>query len=98
MASNIFTGASRYSQDFQSVIDRAVNIASLPMLQMQQSKATASDQASALKVLDAKVSALQNSLKGIGDSFRLRFVFGQQLRCIHPLCQDQRRREKERTR
>jgi flagellar hook-associated protein 2 len=69
MASNIFTGASRYSQDFQSVIDRAVNIASLPMMQMQQSKATASDQASALKGLDSKVSALQTSLKAIGDSF-----------------------------
>lgn len=51
------------------MIDRAVNIASLTMLQMQQSKAAASDEGAALKALDAKVATLQNSLKAIGESF-----------------------------
>ena len=69
MASNIFTGASRYATDFQSVIDRSVNIASLPMLQMQQSKATTSDQNAAVQALDSKVSSLQTALKSLGDSF-----------------------------
>src|SRR4051794_14803294 len=69
MASNIFTGASRYATDFQSVIDRSVNIASLPMLQMQQGKATTSDQSAALHSLDGKVSSLQTALKSLGDSF-----------------------------
>lgn len=69
MASNIFTGASRYATDFQSVIDRSVNIASLPMLQMQQSRATTSDQNAAVQALDSKVSSLQTALKSLGDSF-----------------------------
>lgn len=68
-STNLFTGASRYSQDFQSVIDRSVNIASLNMLQMQQIKASTSEEASALKSLESKVSTLQGSLKGIADSF-----------------------------
>jgi flagellar hook-associated protein 2 len=69
MASNIFTGASRYATDFQSVIDRSVNIASLPMLQMQQSRATTSDQSTAVQALDSKVTSLQTALKSLGDSF-----------------------------
>ena len=66
MASTIFTGASRYSTDFQSVIDRTVNIASLPMLQMQQNKVTISDQSAALNALDTKYLRFQTSLKNLG--------------------------------
>src|SRR3954447_22365445 len=69
MASNIFTGASRYSTDFQSVIDRSVNIASLPMLQMQQGKAAITDQSDALKSLDRKISNLQSAMNALSDSF-----------------------------
>lgn len=66
---DIFTGASRYSSDFQSVIDRAVNIASLPMLQMQQSHVALSDQSAALKSIETKVASLESSLKALSDSF-----------------------------
>jgi flagellar hook-associated protein 2 len=66
---DIFTGASRYSSDFQSVIDRAVNIASLPMLQMQQGRAGISDQSGALKAIESKVASLESTLKTLGDSF-----------------------------
>lgn len=69
MASTLFTGASRYSTDFQSVIDRSVSIASLPMLQMQQNKVAISDQSAALNALDTKVSSFQTSLKNLSDSF-----------------------------
>ena len=72
MASTIFTGASRYSSDFQAVIDRAVSIASLPMTQMQQNKLLVSDESTALKTLDARVAQLQNSLSGLGDAFGMK--------------------------
>jgi flagellar hook-associated protein 2 len=72
LASTIFTGASRYSSDFQAVIDRAVSIASLPMTQMQQNKLSVSDESTALKTLDARVAQLQNSLSGLGEAFGMK--------------------------
>ena len=69
MASNIFTGASRYSTDFQSVIDRSVNIASLPLLQMQQNKVKISDESAALKSLDGKLASLDTTLTNLANSF-----------------------------
>ena len=69
MASNIFTGASRYSTDFQSVIDRSVNIASLPLLQMQQNKVKISDESAALKSLDGKLASLETTLTNLANSF-----------------------------
>ncbi len=68
----IFNGNSRYSSDFQSIIDRTVGIASLPMMQMQNVRNDLGARSSALNSLDAKVASLQtaiNSLSsGIGSS------------------------------
>lgn len=66
MASTLFNGTSRFSNDFVQVIDRAVRIATLPMTQMQQQRVRASDEAAALKIVEAKVLALQASLVGVG--------------------------------
>ena len=66
MASTLFNGTSRFSNDFVQVIDRAVRIATLPMTQMQQQRVRASDESAALKIVEAKVLALQATLVGIG--------------------------------
>ena len=90
MASNIFTGASRYSTDFQSVIDRSVNIASLPMLQMQQNKVKISDESAALKSLDSKLSSLRNHAEEPGQQLRIRFLLHFELGFVDGLSPDLR--------
>lgn len=69
MASTLFTGASRYSQDFSAVIDRQVGIASLRLTQMQQGRTKSNDEVTALKAVNSKVTALQSTLQSIEDSF-----------------------------
>ncbi len=66
--STIFSGASRYSTDFQSVIDRAVSIASLPLNVMQSVKTRLGDESSALGSLDSKISAFQSVLTGLANT------------------------------
>jgi flagellar hook-associated protein 2 len=63
--SGVFSGNSRYSTDFQAVIDRATAIASLPMGQLQNQMARLSDQTLALSGLDAKFVSLQATLANI---------------------------------
>jgi flagellar hook-associated protein 2 len=64
----IFTGSSRYSQDFQNVITRAVSIASLPLNQLNTQKTDLSNQSSALSSLDGRFATLQSALQGISDA------------------------------
>ncbi len=66
MSSTIFNGTSRYSTDFQQVITRAVNIASLPITQLSQQKLKLQDQVTALNGLQASYSAVASVLAGIG--------------------------------
>lgn len=68
MASTLFTGASRYTQDFSAVIDRQVGIASLALTQMQQARQTSSDRVSALRALSGRLSTLQGTLQAVEDS------------------------------
>jgi flagellar capping protein FliD len=72
MASTLFSGSSRFSTDFRQVIDRSVAIASLPLKQLQQQRLRSSDEASALKTVEAKVLGLQASLVGIEGSLDTR--------------------------
>ena len=65
-SSTLFAGNSRYANDFKSVIDRAVAIASLPMNQLQAQKTTLQDQSAELTTLDMKLSSLQTAVEGIG--------------------------------
>jgi flagellar hook-associated protein 2 len=71
MASTLFTGSSRFSTDFTQIIDRSVAIASLPLTQMQQQRMKSNDESTALKTVEAKVLALQSSLKEISGSLGL---------------------------
>lgn len=63
-----FTGGSQYANDFQSVISRAVAIASLPLSQLSNQKADMIGESTALTSLDSKVAALQNAITSIQTS------------------------------
>lgn len=63
--STIFTGSSRYSNDFQSVIQRSVAIASLPMSQLQSQKQTLQNQSSAVSGLKTQFDSLKTSLQNL---------------------------------
>jgi flagellar hook-associated protein 2 len=65
-SSALFAGNSRYANDFKSVIDRAVAIASLPMNQLKAQKTALQDQSAGLTTLDMKLAALQTAVGGIG--------------------------------
>ena len=68
MASLIFSGASRYTNDFSAVIERSVRIASLALTQMQQQRAKSSDVVKALQLLESRVLSLQGTLKNVEES------------------------------
>src|SRR5947207_7894633 len=68
-SNSVFAGNSRYAQDFQAVIDRAVGIASLPISQLNREKTQLTDQASALKAIDDKFTSLQTAVQKLGDAF-----------------------------
>ncbi len=73
--SAIFSGNSRYSSDFQAVIDRSVAIASLPITAMNNEKTALTSQTTALNDLQTKFTALQSAVNGIstalsGSSFQ----------------------------
>ena len=68
MASDVFTGSSRYSSDFSAVIQRATAIWSLPLQQMQQSRSKSQNELTALKTIQDKVVSLQTTLQAIEES------------------------------
>jgi len=62
---SIFAGSSRFSSDLQSVIDRAVAIASLPLRQMQNSKTDLLGRQTAIDSLFSKFSSLRSALTSL---------------------------------
>lgn len=64
----IFTGTSRFSNDFQQVINRSVAIASLPISQLTNRKNALADQSGEVTSLQTKFSSLQTALQNIGNS------------------------------
>ena len=64
----IFTGTSRFTNDFQQVITRSVAIASLPITQLTNRKSVLSDQSSAVASLQTKFSSLQTALQNLSNS------------------------------
>jgi len=61
-----FTGLSSYSSDFQSIIQRAVQIADIPVQNLENEEATVSAQATALTSLEPAVSALGADVANLG--------------------------------
>jgi flagellar hook-associated protein 2 len=60
-----FTGTSRYAQDFQNVITRAVAIASLPITDLDNDVTQLNDQATALGTLNTDYSNLSNAVDAL---------------------------------
>ena len=60
-----FTGNSAFSADLQQVITRAVNIASLPIAQLQGQLGILTNQQTELQTLGSKFQSLQNALGSI---------------------------------
>src|SRR5579864_4355642 len=60
-----FSGTSTYSSDFQSAITREVQIASLPIAQLQSDQTALTTQSTELGTLDAKFTALQTAMQSI---------------------------------
>ena len=61
-----FTGSSSYSSSFQQVLTRAVQMASLPMQQLQANVNDLTNQQSALSQLETTFQSLDAALQGIG--------------------------------
>jgi flagellar hook-associated protein 2 len=66
--SSIFNGTSRYAQDFQNVINRAVAIASLPIQLLTAQQTALTNQSTELNTVDTKFTALQTAVQGIQDA------------------------------
>jgi flagellar hook-associated protein 2 len=64
-SSTMFTGTSRYSSDFSAIIDRAVAIASLPLVQLQNSQSNLQAQATALNSLNGSITSLANAISSL---------------------------------
>ena len=61
----LFNGTSQFSSDFQQVIQRAVQLASLPMQQMQNDLNSLTSQQSELNTLNRDFSNLQSAINQI---------------------------------
>ena len=64
-SSAVFSGNSRYSTDFQAVIERTTAIASLPISQLNHDKTALNDQTTVITGLDTKFTALQTAIDNI---------------------------------
>ncbi len=60
-----FTGTSRYSADFQNVINRSLAIAGLPLTQLTNQNLTLGDESDALTELQTKFTALSDAVDAI---------------------------------
>ncbi len=65
----LFNGSSRYSQDLQNLVQRAVAIASLPITQLNSQKTQVTDRSNALSALDTKFQSLAASINNIESAF-----------------------------
>src|ERR1700678_4135676 len=61
-----FTGLSQFSSDFQTIIQRAVQIADIPVQNLQNQQATNSAEENALTSLEPTVTALGDDVINLG--------------------------------
>ena len=61
-----FTGISAFSDDFQTIMNRAVSIASIPVQELQNDQATLLSKKQALTSLNSKIQALSDAVKNLG--------------------------------
>ena len=60
-----FTGVSQYSSDFQSILTRAVQLASLPAQQLQNQQTTIQQEQTDISSLGSAVTSLSSSLQSL---------------------------------
>ena len=65
IAPQSFTGVSSYSADFQSILSRAVNIASLPLKQLQNTESNLLQKKTQLSSFGDSIGALATSFQGL---------------------------------
>lgn len=65
MADVMFSGSSRYANDFKTLIDRSVAIASLPLSMMRNQGDRIDAERKALESLDARLDALRSALSSV---------------------------------
>jgi flagellar hook-associated protein 2 len=63
-----FNGTSQYASSLQQVITRAVSIASLPMVQLEDQQQTTSQQITDATSLETTLTALNTSIQGLSSS------------------------------
>src|SRR5690242_3379645 len=68
VASPNFQGHSKYANDLQQVLNRAVSIAALPLQQLQNQEQTLTQQQSALSGLSSVFGSLQNAVQSLGSA------------------------------
>ncbi len=61
-----FTGTSSYSSDFQAILTRAVNIANIPLQQLENQDSTDLSKKTQLGTLNAAVSSLTSAVQALG--------------------------------
>lgn len=61
-----FTGTSQYSSDFQSILNRAVSIASIPLTQLENQDETDLSKETQLGTLNDAVQSLQSAVANLG--------------------------------
>ena len=62
-----FTGVSNYASDFQNIIDKAVQVASVPLTQLQNQDATVLQQETDLSNLQTPMATLATDLTNLGN-------------------------------
>jgi flagellar hook-associated protein 2 len=67
-SSTIFNGTSRYSTDFQSVVDRTVAIASLSLTALNNDKSKLAAQSAALSSVGSVLSGLQTAVNNLSSA------------------------------
>lgn len=67
-SASYFAGSSTYAAQLQQTITQAVNIASLPMQQLQKQQATLTGQQTELQTLTNDFSSLQNAITALSNS------------------------------
>lgn len=72
------TGTSSFASDLQASVNRAIEIAALPMESLQQDQSTISGETSELSTLSGLFNALQTSLTGISAESALQATVGDQ--------------------
>jgi flagellar hook-associated protein 2 len=65
---SIFSGSSRFSNDFQQILDRSVAIASLHLKQMQNQRVTMGGETTALSAMDTKFKSLDSAIASLGSA------------------------------